>query len=67
MPRGCAWPSSGQRGGIRHHVHDHYLGHHAGELAWTRTALQNVETVCRTHTLSSGGDSLEDQAVVERQ
>lgn len=53
--------------GVRHHVHDHYLGHHAGELAWTRTALQNVETVCRTPAIMSGGDPPGDEALAEHQ
>lgn len=53
--------------GIRHHVHDHYLGHHAGELAWTRIALQNVETVCSTPAIMSGGDPSGDEALAERQ
>ena len=33
--------------GLPDHVHDHFINKYAGHLAWTRLALQNVETVSR--------------------
>jgi hypothetical protein len=33
--------------GLPDHVHDHYINKYVGHLAWTRLALQNVETVSR--------------------
>lgn len=38
--------------GVEHHVHDHYLSKQAGEMAWTRVALQNVETTSRTPSVA---------------
>ena len=35
-------------GGLPDHVHDHYFNKYVGDLAWTRLALQNIETVSRT-------------------
>jgi hypothetical protein len=46
---GLFWTSAG----VAHHVHDHYLGKQAGEMAWTRIALQNVETATRTPHIAS--------------
>jgi hypothetical protein len=51
--------------GVHQHVHDHYFGTHVGEMAWTRLALQNVETTCRTADVSRRADPETDLALVE--
>jgi hypothetical protein len=51
--------------GVHQHVHDHYFGTHVGEMAWTRLALQNVETTCRTADVSRREEGNTDLALVE--
>lgn len=51
--------------GVHQHVHDHYFGTHVGEMAWTRLALQNVETTCRTADVSRNEDTNTDRRLVE--
>jgi hypothetical protein len=53
--------------GVHQHVHDHYFGTHVGEMAWTRLALQNVETTCRTADVSRRADPETDLALVEKE
>jgi hypothetical protein len=53
--------------GVHQHTCNHYFGTHVGEMAWTRLALQNVETTCRTADVSRRAEPETDLALVEKE